>query len=97
MANALVKFALETLLILFALTDQKPNNIKRNLFVLDYIKINHNMQPVTKTSSQPRSPTEAAGTHSVPAYKCGWLYKRGIYKKSNLILIDKCLFIKVNI
>ena len=39
------------------------------------------MQPVTKTSSQPRSPTEA-GTHSVPTYKCGWLYKRGIYKKN---------------
>jgi hypothetical protein len=43
------------------------------------------MQPATKTSSQPRSPTEAA-THVLPPYKCGWLYKRGI---SNLVFIDE--------
>jgi hypothetical protein len=38
-----------------------------------------NMQPVSKTSNQPRSPTELVTT-SLPAYKCGWLNKRGIYK-----------------
>jgi RAC serine/threonine-protein kinase len=39
------------------------------------------MQPVTKTSSQPRSPTELTPT-SLPAYKCGWLYKRGEHIKT---------------
>lgn len=37
------------------------------------------MQPVTKTSSQPRSPSELTAT-ALPAYKCGWLYKRGKIK-----------------
>jgi hypothetical protein len=40
-------------------------------------KNNNNMQPVIKTSSQPRSPSELT-TAPFPAYKCGWLYKRGI-------------------
>ena len=32
-------------------------------------------QPLTKSTSQPRSPAEVSP--SGPAYKCGWLYKRG--------------------
>jgi len=36
------------------------------------------MQYVNKSSSQPRSPTEVTN-NTLPAYKCGWLYKRGIY------------------
>ena len=39
------------------------------------------MQPATKTSSQPRSPTELVATN-LPAYKCGWLYKRGEHIKT---------------
>lgn len=35
------------------------------------------MQPVAKNSSQARRPGEFVG-NSPPAYKCGWLYKRGI-------------------
>ncbi len=34
------------------------------------------MQPLTKSSSQPRNPTESL--NNTPACKCGWLYKRGM-------------------
>ena len=48
------------------------------------------MQPATKSSSQPRSPTEAVHT-ALPAYKCGWLYKRGNYRSMNTLIIDGVL------
>ncbi|CAF2893633.1 unnamed protein product [Rotaria sp. Silwood2] len=38
------------------------------------------MQPLAKSSSQPRNPTESVT--NAPAYKCGWLYKRGEHIKT---------------
>ncbi|CAF0731502.1 unnamed protein product [Rotaria sp. Silwood1] len=38
------------------------------------------MQPLAKSSSQPRNPTESLT--NAPAYKCGWLYKRGEHIKT---------------
>jgi hypothetical protein len=34
------------------------------------------MQPLAKSSSQPRNPAELSNNN--PTYKCGWLYKRGM-------------------
>lgn len=54
-------------------------------FVLDLYELllnfpNHTkMQPVTKNSSQPRRSAEQI-TNNLQSYKCGWLYKRGMYK-----------------
>ena len=44
---------------------------------------NNNMQPLTKSSSQPRNPTELL--NNTPAYKCGWLNKRGMFCTSNFL------------
>ncbi|CAF4609790.1 unnamed protein product [Rotaria sp. Silwood1] len=40
------------------------------------------MQPITKNSSQIRSSTQFIANNSLPAYKCGWLYKRGEHIKT---------------
>lgn len=40
-----------------------------------------NMHNVNKNVNQPRSPTEATA-QALPAYKCGWLYKRGEHIKT---------------
>ncbi|CAF1562649.1 unnamed protein product [Adineta steineri] len=45
------------------------------------IKNSSNMQYVTKNSNQPRTPTELTN-NILPAYKSGWLYKRGEHIKT---------------
>jgi hypothetical protein len=84
-ARVLVKFLLETFcsFVFGSLIKKTLHNVF--VFLLFQISIhdcltknnNNNMQPVIKTSSQPRSPSELT-TAPFPAYKCGWLYKRGI-------------------
>jgi hypothetical protein len=36
------------------------------------------MKPLTKSPSQTRTPTESL--LNTPAYKSGWLYKRGLFE-----------------
>ncbi len=45
------------------------------------------MQPLTKSSSQPRNPAESL--NNTPACKCGWLYKRGML--FDYFIIKSCL------
>ena len=68
------------------------NNKKKNICFRLLLNIVYNMQPVTKTSSQPRSPTEAT-THALPSYKCGWLYKRGINYLNSCFFYELILFV----
>ncbi|CAF1426096.1 unnamed protein product [Rotaria magnacalcarata] len=62
----------EKLAIMSALEEQQTSSLP---------VYNNNMQPTTKNSSQARRSTELI-VNSLPAYKCGWLYKRGEHIKT---------------
>ncbi|CAF1630673.1 unnamed protein product [Adineta ricciae] len=71
-----------------ALTNASNQNLpsiligkNHHIFYEELLVQTRNMHSVNKNANQPRSPTEATA-QALPAYKCGWLYKRGEHIKT---------------